>query len=47
MSAEEPPVPARDLAQDEPDLADDAELEALAPDLPPLETDPMAPMGTV
>jgi hypothetical protein len=47
MSAQEPPVPGRDLAEDEPDLPDDAELDALAPDLPPLETDPMAPMNPV
>ncbi len=42
-----PPVPTRDLAEDEPHLPDDAELEALAPDLPPLDTDPMAPMKPV
>lgn len=47
MSVPEPPPPDRDLAEDEPDLPDDAELEALAPDLPPLETDPMAPMNPV
>ena len=47
MSVPEPPTPDRDLAEDEPDLPDDAELEALTPDLPPLETDPMAPMNPV
>ena len=46
MSTDEP-TPNRDLAEDEPDLPDDAELEALAPDLPPLDTDPMAPMNPV
>ncbi len=42
-----PPIP-RDLAEDEPDLPTDAELEAMTPPLPPLEPvpeDPRAPMG--
>jgi len=47
MSIDEPPQPDHDLATDEPDLPDDAQLEELAPDLPPLETDPMAPMNPV
>jgi hypothetical protein len=43
---EPPPIP-RDLAEDEPDLPSDAELEAMTPPLPPLETDPMDPMPPV
>lgn len=42
-----PPIP-RDLAEDEPDLPSDAELEAMTPPLPPLDTDPrdlMPPMA--
>jgi hypothetical protein len=41
-----PPIP-RDLAEDEPDLPSDAELEAMTPPLPPMETDPMEPMPPV
>ena len=41
-----PPIP-RDLAEDEPDLPSDAELEAMKPPLPPLDTDPMKPMPPV
>lgn len=41
-----PPIP-RDLSEDEPDLPSDAELDALAPPLPALETDPMDPMPPV
>ena len=41
-----PPIP-RDLAEDEPDLPSDAELEAMTPPLPSLETDPMDPMPPV
>jgi hypothetical protein len=41
-----PPIP-RDLAEDEPDLPSDAELEAMAPPLPPLDTDPVDPMPPV
>ncbi len=41
-----PPIP-RDLSEDEPDLPSDAELDALTPPLPPLETDPMDPMPSV
>ena len=48
MSAtSEPPPVRRDLAEDEPDLSSDAELEAMRPPLPPLETDPMDPMPPV
>ncbi len=42
-----PPPPDRDLAEDEPDLPSDAELEAMAPQLPDLDTDPVAPMAPV
>ena len=41
-----PPIP-RDLAEDEPDLPSDADLEAMAPSLPSLDTDPMNPMPPV
>lgn len=41
---EDPPQPDRDLAEDEPDLLSDAELEEATPALPPLDTDPAAPM---
>ena len=41
-----PPIP-RDLSTDEPDLPTDAELDAMAPALPPLETDPIDPMPDV
>ena len=41
------PLPKRDLAEDEPDLASDDELDAMAPPLPDLDTDPMAPMTPV
>ena len=47
MSANEPPEPQRDLAEDEPDLLSDTELEATAPDLPPLDTDPAPVMEAV
>jgi hypothetical protein len=43
---EPPPIP-RDLAEDEPDLPSDAELEAMTPPLPPLDTPPMDPMPSV
>ena len=43
---EPPPIP-RDLAEDEPDLPSDSELEAMAPPLPPMDTDPMDPMPPV
>jgi hypothetical protein len=46
-TAEEPPPIPRDLAEDEPDLLSDEELEAAAPPLPPLATDPMDPMPPV
>ena len=45
--SQHPPQPERDLAEDEPDLATDAELEAMAPPLPDLDTDPVAPMAPV
>lgn len=45
-SDEPPPIP-RDLAEDEPDLLSDAELEAVAPPLPPLDTEPMDPLPPV
>ena len=45
-SDQPPPIP-RDLSTDEPDLPSDAELEAMAPPLPPLDTDPMPPMPPV
>ena len=45
--SEIPPSPERDLAEDEPDLPSDAELDALAPPLPDLYTDPVAPMAPV
>ena len=38
-----PPPPDRDLAEDEPDLLSDAELDEAAPVLPPLDTDPGGP----
>ncbi len=41
------PPPERDLAEDEPDLPDDEQLDQLAPPLPNLETDPVAPMTPV
>jgi hypothetical protein len=41
------PLPERDLAEDEPDLASDDELAAMAPPLPDLDTDPAAPMVPV
>jgi hypothetical protein len=41
---ENPPAPDRDLAEDEPDLLSDAELDEAAPDLPPLGTAPVEPM---
>lgn len=43
---EPPPIP-RDLAEDEPDLYTDAELEAITPPLPPLDDDPMPPLAPV
>ncbi len=43
---DQPPL-RRDLAEDEPDLPDDAELEALAPPLPPLTTEPLDPVPPV
>lgn len=46
-TSEEPPPIPRDLSTDEPDLPSDAELDAMAPPLPPLDTDPMAPMPAV
>jgi hypothetical protein len=45
-SDQPPPIP-RDLAEDEPDLPSDEELDAMAPPLPPLGTDPMDPMPPV
>ncbi len=44
---ENPPLPERDLAEDEPDLLSDAELDEAAPDLPPLDTAPADPMVPV
>jgi hypothetical protein len=44
---EHPPLPERDLAEDEPDLLSDAELEEAAPSLPPLDTAPADPMVPV
>ena len=44
---DDPPPLRRDLAEDEPDLPTDAELEAMRPPLPKLDTDPMAPMANV
>ena len=44
---EVPPLPERDLAEDEPDLLSDAELEDAAPTLPPLDTAPADPMVPV
>lgn len=44
---ENPPLPERDLAEDEPDLLSDAELEEAAPTLPPLDTPPADPMVPV
>jgi hypothetical protein len=41
---ENAPLPERDLAEDEPDLLSDAELEEAAPTLPPLDTAPADPM---
>lgn len=41
------PPPPRDLAEDEPDLPSDDELEDLEPPLPDLDTDPAAPMVPV
>jgi hypothetical protein len=41
------PPPPRDLAEDEPDLPSDRELEDLEPPLPNLDTDPAAPMVPV
>ena len=45
--SENPPLPERDLAEDEPDLPSDDELDAMAPPLPDLDTDPVAPMAPV
>ena len=42
-----PPPPPRDLAEDEPDLLSDAELDEAAPVLPPLDTAPADPMVPV
>ena len=42
-----PPPPERDLAEDEPDLLSDAELDEAAPVLPPLDTAPADPMAPV
>jgi hypothetical protein len=44
---ENPPAPDRDLAEDEPDLPSDAELDEAAPVLPPLDTAPVDPMVPV
>lgn len=44
---ENPPLVERDLAEDEPDLLSDAELEEAAPTLPPLDTVPADPMLAV
>ena len=44
---EDPPQPERDLAEDEPDLLSDQELDAAAPPLPPLDTAPAEPMVPV
>jgi hypothetical protein len=41
---ENPPLPERDLAEDEPDLLSDVELEEAAPMLPPLDTAPTDPV---
>jgi hypothetical protein len=41
------PPPRRDLAEDEPDLPSDRDLEDLEPPLPDLDTDPAAPMVPV
>jgi hypothetical protein len=45
--AETPPMPERDLAEDEPDLLSDSELDAAAPPLPPLDSAPADPMVPV
>lgn len=44
---EDPPLPDRDLAEDEPDLLSDEELEEATPVLPPLDTDPAGPQVPV
>jgi len=43
---ENPPLPERDLAEDEPDLLSDVELEEAAPTFPPhtAPADPMVPV---
>jgi len=46
IDPDQPPL-TRDLAEDEPDLPDDAELEALTPLLPDLDTDPLDPVPAV
>ena len=43
---DQPPV-TRDLAEDEPDLPSDQELQNLAPPLPDLRTDPVDPLTPV
>jgi hypothetical protein len=44
---ENPPLPDRDLAEDEPDLLSDQELEDATPLLRPVGTDPLGPMIAV
>lgn len=44
---EDAPLPQRDLAEDEPDLLSDTELDEAAPPLPPLDTAPADPMVPV
>ena len=46
-SPDQPPPVSRDLAEDEPDLPADDELEALKPPLPPLDTNPLDPVPPV
>ncbi len=43
---DQPPL-TRDLAEDEPDLPSDEDLQNLAPQLPDLETDPAGPLTPV
>lgn len=47
MSNPEPPQPGRDLADDEPDLLTDDQLEEATPVLPDLDTDPAPFMHAV
>lgn len=47
MIADQPPPIPRDLAEDEPDLPSDADLDAMAPSLPPFGTDRVDPVPPV